>query len=154
MHTTRKSLITLAALLALAFLASTTAAWAQGLELGVNKEKIINGFEAELRGDYQENNGVPSRLTAELERINIPVGTPVAFCLVDSITLVKTKLGVAKVQMVGGVPVAEIELRTSDGDFVPKVTAGDKLQARQSAVAPFNPNPGCGSHLLISGKFQ
>ena len=42
----------------------------------------------------RESNGVPTRLTAQLERINIPTGTPIAFCLVDSITLVKTKLGV------------------------------------------------------------
>ena len=154
MQTTRKSLITLAALLTLALLSSTTAAWAQSLELGVHKNKIINGFEAELRGDYQENNGVPSRLTAQLDHIKIPVGTPIAFCLVDSVTLVKTKLGVAKVKMLAGIPTAEVELRTSDGNFVPKVTAGDKLQARQSAVAPFKTSPGCGSPLLISGKFQ
>ena len=153
MHTTRKHLIALAALLVLTALGSSQL-WAQSLELGVHKNKIINGFEAELRGDYQENNGVPSRLTAELEHINIPVGTPIAFCLVDSITLIKTKLGVGKVKMVGGIPKAQVELRTSDGDFVPKVTVGDKLQARQSAVAPFKTSPSCGSPLLISGKFQ
>jgi len=154
MHSTRKHFITLAALLALTVLGSASQIWAQNLELGVRKNKIINGFEAELRGDYRESNGVPTRLTAQLERINIPTGTPIAFCLVDSITLVKTKLGVGKVKMVGGVPTAEVELRTSDGDFVPKVTIGDKLQARQSAVAPFKTSPGCGSPLLISGKFQ
>lgn len=153
MHTTRKHLIALTALLVLTALGSSQL-WAQSLELGVHKNKIINGFEAELRGDYQENNGVPSRITAELDHINIPTGTPIAFCLVDSITLVKTKIGVAKVKLVGGVPTAEVELRTSDGDAVPKVTAGDKLQARQSAVAPFKTSPGCGSPLLISGKFQ
>ena len=154
MHTTRKHLIALAALLALTALGSANQIWAQSLELGVHKNKIINGIEAELRGDYQENNGVPSRLTAQLDHIKIPVGTPIAFCLVDSVTLVKTKLGVAKVRMLAGIPTAEVELRTSDGDFVPKVTVGDKLQARQSAVPPFKTSPSCGTPVLISGKFQ
>ena len=153
MHTMRKHLIAITVLLALTVLGSSQL-WAQSLELGVHQNKIINGLQAELRGDYQENNGVPNRLTAELDHIKIPVGTPVAFCLQDSVTLVKTKLGVGKVRMLAGVPTASVELRTNDGQFVPKVTAGDKLQARQSAVAPFKTSPTCGSPLLISGKFQ
>ncbi|HET7206184.1 MAG TPA: hypothetical protein VFI95_06350 [Terriglobales bacterium] len=153
MHKTRKHIMSLAALLVLTALSSPQL-WAQSLELGVHSNKIVNGFEVELRGDYQENNGVPSRLTAELDHINIPVGTPIAFCLVDSVTLIKTKIAVGKIKMLGGIPTAEVELRTSDGNFVPKVTAGDKLQARQSAVAPFRTSPGCGAPLLISGKFQ
>jgi hypothetical protein len=154
MHTTRKHFIALASLLVLTLLGSASQVWAQSLELGVHKNKIINGFEAALRGDYRESNGAPTRLTAELDHINIPVGTPIAFCLQDSVTLVKTKIGVGKVRLVGGIPTAEVELRTSDGDLVPRVTVGDKLQARQSAVAPFKTSPGCGSPLLISGKFQ
>ena len=153
MHTVKKHLITVTVLLALTVPGSSQL-WAQGLELGVHQNKIINGIQAELRGDYRENNGVPNRLTAELDHIKIPVGTPVAFCLQDSVTLVKTKLGVGKVRMLAGVPTATVELRTNDGQFVPKVTVGDKLQARQSAVAPFQTSPGCGSPLLISGKFQ
>jgi hypothetical protein len=82
------------------------------------------------------------------------VGTPIAFCVQDSVTLVKTKIGVGSVKMVGGIPTAEVELGTSDGDLVPKVMVGDKLQARQSAVVPFKTNPGCGFSLVISGKFQ
>src|SRR5512142_2521009 len=116
MHTTRKHLIALTALLVLTALGSSQL-WAQSLELGVHKNKIINGFEAELRGDYQENNGVPSRLTAELDHINVPLGTPIAFCVQDSVTLVKTKIGVGKVKLVGGIRTAEVELRTSDGDL-------------------------------------
>lgn len=154
MHTTRKHMIALAALLALTVLGSASQIWAQSLELGVHKNKIINGVEAELRGDYRESNGIPTRLTAQLDHINIPVGTPIAFCVKDSVTLVKTKIGVGKVRLLAGIPTAEVELRTSDGDLVPKVTVGDILQARQSAVAPFKTSPGCGSPLLISGKFQ
>lgn len=153
MNTMRRHLIAITVLLALTVLGSSPL-WAQSLELGVHKNKIINGFEAELRGDYRENNGVPTRLTAELDHIKIPVGTPIAFCLQDSVTLVKTKLGVGKVRMLAGVPTATVELRTNDGQFVPKVTLGDKLQAHQSAVAPFKTSPGCGAPLLISGQFQ
>lgn len=153
MHMLRKHLIAATVLLALTIPGSGQL-WAQRLELGVHQNKIINGFQAELRGDYQENNGVPNRLTAELDHINIPVGTRIAFCLQDSVTLVRTKLGVGRVRMVGGVPTATVELRTNDGNFVPKVTVGDRLQARQSAVAPFKTSPSCTSPLLISGKFQ
>jgi len=153
MHTMRKHLIAITVLLALTVLGPSQL-WAQSLELGVHQNKIINGLQAELRGDYQQNNGVPNRLTAELDHIKIPVGTPIAFCLQDSVTLVKTKLGVGKVRLLAGVPTATVELRTNDGQFVPRVTLGDKLQARQSAVAPFKTSPGCGSPLLISGKFQ
>jgi hypothetical protein len=154
MHTTRKHFIVLTSLLVLTLLGSASQVWAQSLELGVHKNKIINGFEAELRGVYRESNGTPTRLTAELDHINIPVGTPIAFCLQDSVTLVKTKIGVGKVKIVGGIPKAQVELRTSDGDLVPKVTVGDKLQARQNAVAPFKTSPGCGTHLLVAGSFK
>lgn len=153
MHTMRKHLIAITILLALTVLGSSQL-WAQSLELGVHQNKIINGLQAELRGDYQENNGVPNRLTAELDHIKIPVGTPIAFCLQDSVTLIKTKVGVGKVRLLAGVRTATVELRTNDGQFVPKVTVGDTLQARQSAVAPFRTSPGCGAPLLISGKFQ
>lgn len=154
MNIARKHFITLVSLLALTVLGSASQIWAQSLELGVRKNKIINGFEAELRGDYRESNGVPNRLTAELDHINIPVGTPIAFCVQDSATLVKTKIGVGKVRRIAGIPTAEVELRINDGDFVPRITVGDKLQAHQSAVAPFRTSPGCGAPLLVSGSFQ
>jgi hypothetical protein len=154
MHTARKHFITLVSLLALTVLGSASQIWAQNLELGVRKNKIINGFAAELRGDYRESNGTPTRLTAELDHINIPVGTAIAFCVQDSTTLVRTKIGVARVRRIAGIPTAEVELRLSDGDFVPRITAGDKLEAHQSAVAPFRTSPGCGAPLLVSGSFQ
>jgi hypothetical protein len=59
MHTTTKHSIVLAALLALTILGYASQVWAKSLKLGVHKNKIINGFEAELRGDYQVNNGTP-----------------------------------------------------------------------------------------------
>ena len=70
--------------------------WAQQTRLSARKNKVINGIEAQLRGDYREKSS-PSRLNSELEDINIPVGTKVAFCLVQD--GVKTLVGVGQVAM-------------------------------------------------------
>jgi len=67
---------------------------------------------------------------------------------------VKSKIGVARVRVIGGVQVAEVELEANDGDVVPNVSAGDILQARQSKQAPFLANPGCGAPLLVSAAFR
>jgi hypothetical protein len=123
----------------------------QQLELRARQNKQINGFETELRGDYRERVG-RDRLNAELEKINLPVGTPVAFCLVHN--GVRSLIGVANVARVGGTLEAEIELESQDGDAVPTVKAGNLLQAHQRAAAPFNPSPTCGEVLLLSAPFQ
>jgi hypothetical protein len=123
----------------------------QQLELRARQNKQINGFETELRGDYRERVG-RDRLNAELEKINLPVGTPVAFCLVHN--GVRSLIGVAKVARVGGIFEAKIELESEDGDAVPTVKAGNLLQARQRATTPFNPSPTCGEVLLLSAPFQ
>lgn len=141
----------LASLAAVLVLGIASSAWAQKVELGARKNKTINGIEAELRGDYRANPN-PNRLNAELENINIPVGTPVAFCLLQNGE--KTLIGVGQVAMVGGVPQASVELSANDGDVVPTVSAGDVLQARQRKVAPFKTNPTCGTGLLVAAAFQ
>ena len=123
----------------------------QQLELRARQNKQINGFETELRGDDREPVG-RDRLNAELEKINLPVGTPVAFCLVHN--GVQSLIGVANVARVGGTFEAEIELESQDGDAVPTVKAGNLLQAHQRARAPFNPSPACGEVLLLSAPFQ
>jgi len=123
----------------------------QQLELRARQNKQINGFETELRGDYRERVG-RDRLNAELEKINLPLGTPVAFCLVHN--GVRSLIGVANVARVGGTFEAEIELEGQDGDAVPTVKAGNLLQAHQRATAPFNPSPTCGEVLLLSAPFQ
>jgi hypothetical protein len=82
----------------------------------------------------------------------LPVGTKVAFCLLQNGT--KSRIGVGQVHMEAGRPVAEIQLEANDGDSVPTVAAGDVLQARQKKSAPFNPNPGCGTSLLVSAAFR
>ena len=148
-----KRLASLAAVaLGIACLASPM--WAQDIRLLARRNKVINGIEAQLRGDYRESNGTPLQLSADLENINLPVGTPVAFCAKNSVTLVKTKIGVGKVALVGGILVATVDLNINDGQLVPKVNALDKLQARQRALPPFNTNPGCGTAILISAPFK
>lgn len=148
---TRIRFAAVAAVMVMALMATTSQAWAQQVRLSARKNKVINGIEAQLRGDYREK-GSPIRLNSELENINIPVGTPVAFCLLQN--GVKTLLGVGKVAMVGGVPTASVELATNDGDTVPFVKAGDVLQARQKKVAPFKTNPTCGTGTLVAAAFQ
>jgi len=148
---TRIRFAAVAAVMVMALMATTTQAWAQQVRLSARKNKIINGIEAQLRGDYREK-GSPIRLNSELENINIPVGTPVAFCLLQN--GVKTLLGVGKVAMVGGVPTASVELAANDGDTIPFVKAGDVLQARQKKIAPFKMNPTCGTAVLIPAAFQ
>ena len=149
---TKNRLASLTMMLVMVVMGTNSQMWADSeVRLSARKSKIINGFEAQLRGDYREQ-VTPIRLNSELEKINLPVGTPVAFCLLQN--GVNTLLGVGHVAMVGGVPTASVELAATDGDTVPKVKAGDVLQARQRPSAPFNPNPGCGSALLIFAPFQ
>jgi hypothetical protein len=149
-----KRLASLAALMIIGIAGSVSTMWGQDIQLGVRKNKVINGIEAQLRGDYRESSGTPLRLNGALENINLPLGTPVAFCVKNSVTLVKKKIGVGKVALVGGIRVASAELNINDGQAVPKVNIGDVLQARQNAVAPFNTNPGCGTHLLVAAPFN
>jgi hypothetical protein len=121
------------------------------IQLTARTTTVINGIRAELRGDYRAA-ATPIRLNSQLENLNLPIGTPVAFCLLQG--TVKHMLGVGKVAIIGGVRTAKVELATSDGEHVPVVKVGDRLQARQTKVAPFNRPPTCGSPLLTSAAFQ
>jgi hypothetical protein len=145
----------LAMMSVMAVLGTTNQVWAdkgqQQLELKARQNKQINGFEAELRGDYRERPG-RDRLNAELEKINIPAGTPVAFCVLHNSAQIL--IGVANVAKVGGVLQVQIELEGEDGDAVPKIVAGNSLQAHQQTTAPFSPNPTCGDATLISASFK
>jgi hypothetical protein len=151
MRSMRIRLASLSALVVMGVVCSASPLWGQQVRLRARQNKVINGIEAELRGDFRAAAN-PIRLNAELENINLPVGTPVAFCLVQN--GVKTKIGVGRVGMVAGVHVAEVELTANDGDAVPNVSAGDLVQARQSKQAPFKPAPTCGSPLLVSADFR
>ncbi len=126
--------------------------WAdQQTRFRARENKLINGFETELRGDYRETHGSPDRLNAELEKINLPIGTKVAFCLVQN--GVSSLVGVARVQKQAGISVAEVQLETNDGENVPTVAIGDVLQARQRTAAPFQASPNCSTNLLIAAPF-
>jgi len=151
MKSIRMRYATVTAILVLAIMSSATVASAQQTRLSVRKNKVINGIEAQLRGDYRED-GAPTRLNADLEDINVPVGTKIAFCVLQN--GVKTLIGVGKVALVGGIPKATVDLNVNDGDTVPNVFASDVLQAHQRLTAPFNPSPTCSSVLMISGAFQ
>jgi hypothetical protein len=142
----------MAMILAMAVMGTTSQMVAdQGLRLNARQNKQINGFEAELRGDYREKNGSPDRLNSELEKINLPTGVPVAFCLVQGGT--SSLLGVDSVARVGGVPRAEFELEGHDGDTVPKVSVGDILEAHQTSAKPFLRAPNSSSPVLMSAPF-
>jgi len=147
----RTRFASLAALVIMGVVCSASPLWGQEIRLRARENKVINGIEAELRGDFRAAAN-PIRLNAELDNINIPVGTRIAFCLVQN--GVKTKIGVARVAVIAGVQVAEVELSANDGDAVPNVSAGDILQARQSKQAPFRTSPGCGAPLLVSAAFR
>ena len=71
------------------------------MRLTARRTKTINGIDAQLRGDYRERT-VPVRLNADLEDINIPLGQPVAFCLLQN--GVRTLIGVGQVALIGGIP--------------------------------------------------
>jgi hypothetical protein len=142
----------LAMMLIVAVVGTTSSVWAdQQVQLKARQNRQINGFQAELRGDYREKSG-PDRLNAELDKINVPLRTPVAFCLIHN--GVSSLIGVARVSQSGGSMDAQIELEAQNGDSVPKVDAGDLLQAHQHNRAPFNPNPTCVDLLLLSAPFQ
>jgi len=116
-------------------------------------EAAINGIEAELRGDFRvESSPFRERLSTELQNINLPLGTPVAFCLVRSTGTIRVR--VARVKLEAGIKVAEFDLDTNSGNVVPTVQAGDRIQTRQSRTAPFNNTPTCGSPLLVSAIFR
>jgi len=138
-------------LFAVVLLGATTSASAQQVRLSARRNKVINGVEAQLRGDYRARNA-PVRLNAELEDINVPLGTKVAFCLTQN--GVNTRIGVGRVVLIGGIPTASVELAVTDGEFVPAVNPGDVLQARQRRIAPFQANPTCGTALLVAAPFQ
>lgn len=141
----------LGAVLALAITSLAGSASAQDIRLSARQNKVINGIEAQLRGDFRDR-GSSQRLNSELENINVPVGTKVAFCLLQN--GVKSLVGVGTVRMVAGRPTAAVELNTNDGEVVPSVSAGDVLQARQRKIAPFKTSPTCGTALLVSAAFQ
>src|SRR5262249_229533 len=119
------------------------------IEMQARAQGLINGMEAELDGQFRiEAEG--QRLRGELDKLNLAIGTPGAFCLVKSTGTVA--LAAPVVMKWGGGGLAQCELNTQNGQTVPTVVAGDTLQARQGATASGTAD--CGKPLLLSAVFQ
>jgi hypothetical protein len=117
----------------------------QGARLTARAERVIRGIEAQLRGDFRRKNGDRKRLNSELENINLAIGTDITFCLATSGGDIP--LGSVKVhQNNQNQKVAEVELESQDGDKVPNVVVGDRLEARKGAD--------CSAPLLIKARFH
>ena len=110
-------------------------------------EAMISGVEAELRADFRKRPD-RTRLDGELEDINLPSGTPVTFCLVQDGNTVP--LAVGNVHLEDQRMVAELSIRTDDGEQPPEVMAGNVLEARNGASGGA---ADCGKPLLVRGTF-
>jgi hypothetical protein len=72
---------------------SASPMWGQQVRLLVRNHKVINGIEAELRADITEKTTACHSASMGIWRTSIiPLGTPVAFCLMDPVTKIKTKI--------------------------------------------------------------
>jgi len=110
-------------------------------------EAVISGVEAELRADFRRRPD-RTRLDGELEDINLPSGTPISFCLVHGTNPVAVAVGT--VHLEDQRMVAELSIRTDDGEQPPEVMAGDVLEARNGASGGA---ADCGKPLLVRGTF-
>jgi hypothetical protein len=128
----------------------------QGTQLQARGQRVIKGIEAELRGDFQSqkggrnDGGQRERLRGELDNINLPGGTEISFCLATSngsVALAAVKLSNHDEDQ----KKAEFELDSQNGDSVPNVVVGNKLEARQGGSSG---RADCGAPLLISARFH
>jgi hypothetical protein len=116
------------------------------IELQAQAQANINGVQVELRGQFRiEAEGI--RLTGEFDNSNFPSGTAISFCLVKpSMTI---PLAAPDTNAQG---VAQFELNTQNGQTVPRVNVGDKIEAREGATASGSTD--CTALLLASATFQ
>ena len=121
----------------------------QETRLRARANRVIRGIEAELKGEFRSEDG-RKRLEGELDNINLRIGTGISFCLATSngtIPLAAVKIGTHN----DGQKNAQFELDTENGDQVPDVVAGNKLEARNGTNAGM---ADCSKPLLISATFQ
>jgi hypothetical protein len=122
-------------------------------QLQAKAQAMVNGMQAEMDGEFQvEMEG--KNLKAELDNANLATGTSISFCLVTpsgSMPLAAPQI-VSQMGMNTGEDVAEFELNSAMGQAVPNVVAGNKLEARQGAMASGMAD--CGAPLLVSATFQ
>jgi len=116
------------------------------IELQAQSQANINGVQAELRGQFRiEAEG--QRLRGELDNSGLSMGTAISFCLVKP--TVTTPLAAPQTDAQG---VTQFELNTQNGQTVPRVNSGDKLEARQGAMSSGTAD--CSARLLVSATFQ
>jgi len=119
---------------------------AREIELQATAQANINGMQAELKGQFRlEAEG--QRLRGELDNSGFTMGTAISFCLVKP--TVTTPLAAPQTDARG---VAQFELNTQNGQTVPRVNSGDKLEARQGAMSSGTAD--CSAPLLVSATFQ
>jgi len=119
---------------------------AREIELQATAQANINGMQAELKGQFRiEAEG--QRLRGELDNSGFTMGTAISFCLVKP--TVTTPLAAPQTDAQG---VAQFELNTQNGQTVPRVNSGDKLEARQGAMSSGTAD--CSAPLLVSATFQ
>src|SRR4029077_18081609 len=119
---------------------------AREIELQATAQANINGMQAELKGQFRiEAEG--QRLRGELDNSGFTMGTDISFCLVKP--TVTTPLAAPQTDAQG---VAQFELNTQNGQTVPRVNSGDKLEARQGAMSSGTAD--CSAPLLVSATFQ
>jgi hypothetical protein len=128
----------------------------QGTRLRARAQRVIKGIEAELRGDFEsekggrDDGGQRKRLRGELDNINLPGGTEISFCLATS----KGSVPLAAVKLSNhddDRKNAQFELDSQNGDMVPKVVVGNKLESRQGGSSG---KADCSAPLLISARFH
>jgi hypothetical protein len=117
------------------------------VRLRAQGETVISGIEAEFGADFRRGPD-RARLDGELEDINLPIGTPISFCLVEGNNTIP--LAVGAVRLKNQRMDAEFTIRTDWGEQPPEVTAGSLIEARNGASVG---SGDCGKPLLVSGTF-
>lgn len=117
------------------------------VELSARGEAVINGIQAELRGQF-ERRPDRTRLDGQLENINLPLGSAISFCLVQGGQTIPLAVGI--IQLQDQRREAEFHIRTDQGQTPPNVQIGDVLQARDGANVTM---ADCSRPLLVAGTF-
>jgi len=117
------------------------------VELSARGEAVINGIQAELRGQFERRLD-RTRLDGQLENINLPVGSAISSCLVQGGQTIPLAVGI--IQLQDQRREAEFHIRTDQGQTPPNVQIGDVLQARDGANVTM---ADCSRPLLVAGTF-
>jgi len=117
--------------------------------LQARAQTMANGMEMQLTGQFQTAPQGMS-LTGELDNPTLTAGTPVSFCLVRMSGTMA--LAAPPAMDESGQVVAQFVMNSQNGQGVPSVSAGDRLEARQGATSAGSAD--CMAPLLLSATFQ